>query len=320
MPSQTNLATSDFDLDMFMDLAISQAQVEHGIHPQKVARTSLLNAALFGGAEVHAPRKAPSWAPNEIEYLKLMHDKATNTQIAEYLGRTKIAVQVQRKRMHLPEMSTARTAYYTATHISNLMGLDAHKICWWIDNGLLKGHLQPGGRKIRLVSRMRFMCWVTNPENWIYFNPLRIADPDLARLLTKRAERWGDEWWPTRWVADYHGVDAKFVATHIKRGLLPGKQAAMSIGGRHADPAWLNWFVKKSDAIKHTFYTRENPRPALTARAEAWIVYARDVLGMNWTHIGLRMGRTWKRKRTTGPGIDGCTVKKYYTRLKNEGR
>lgn len=309
---------SELDFDaLLMDLAISGAEIEQGINPTKVARASKLNLALLSGLEVTPALKAPGWTPEELDYLVSMSDKMTSGEIAVELGRTETAVSVKRKRLHLPEMSTARTEYYTANYISELMGLDAHKICWWIDHGLLEGRLQPGDRKIRLVKRIRFICWVTNPENWIYFNPRRMADPDLARLMNKRADRWGDEWWPSRWVADYHHVDTKYVMTHIKRGLLPGVQVKMSLGGRHEDPAWLNWFVKKSDAIQHIFWTRENPRPPLTPRCAAWIVRARDELGWSWDRIGRSLGsHTWKRKRTTGPGVTGWSVRLWYEKVK----
>lgn len=305
------------DDELLMDLVISSTELENGISPVRIARSSSLNMAFMSaGVEVTPLLKSPDWSEDEVTYLRSMSDKLTSGQIAEHLGRTEIAVSVKRKRLHLPEPSTAKTEFYTANYIANLMGLDAHKICFWVDNGMLEGIYRPGPRKIRLVRRIRFLCWVTNPKNWIYFNPRKIADPKLARMLELRAERWGDEWWSTRQVGDYHGVSPNQVLNHINRGLLPGVRVEMSRAGRHADPKWLNSFVRKSDAIKHVFWTMQNKRPCLTPRAEAWIMHARDVLGLNWTQIGARMGPTWHRKRTTGPGIDGYTVRKHYERIK----
>jgi hypothetical protein len=138
-----------------------------------------------------------------------------------------------------------------------------------------------GGRKIRLIERVVLRRWAANPQHWLYFNPAAVRDAGLRRLLALRQARWGDAWWTARRVADYHGVHVKDVLRYIKSGRLRAVQAQVSLSGRHPQRRWANWFVLRSDATRPdlVFWTLANPQPLLTARAEAWILRARDELG-----------------------------------------
>jgi len=318
MPAQPSV--SEFDYDLLADMAISQSEIEQGISPTRVALHSSLNTSLFAGSEIKPASKSPGWTQEEINYLIAMHAKSTDAEIAEDLGRTETAIRVKRKRLKLPQVSTAKTEYYTAHYISVMLGIDVHKVCWWIDKDFLKGHRQPGLRQIRLVKRMRLRCWVTNPTNWIYFNPLKVRDPELKKLIARRMERWNDEWWTTRQVADYHGVTPKDILRFILTKQIDGVHIEHSLGGRNPNQAWANWFVKKSEATRPDLciWTRSRPSPTFTARAIAWIIRARDELYMPWDAIGRSMGLCWHRPRRAGKGVTGTTVAKYYLIEKNK--
>ena len=141
----------------------------------------------------------------------------------------------------------------TAQGGARLLGIDAHKIAHWVDMGLIPGRLMAGERKIRLIKRADFERWVLTTDNWIYFDPKKIADKRLKRLCQLRAKRWDDEWWPTNKVARLHGVDTKDVQRLIYRGEIPAVRLPVSLGGRDHNRRWSNWFVKKSDALKAHF-------------------------------------------------------------------
>jgi hypothetical protein len=216
----------------------------------------------------------------------------SDEEIANRLGRTVTAVRLRWKRdLHLTAPSK-NPNFITAEQASLLLGLDSHKISHWCDMGLIPFRNMAASRKMRLIYRVTFYRWVVTPSNWIYFDWKNIPDPKLRRLCELRAQRWGDEWWDTPTVAEYHGVTSKDVQRLLYRGELAGVQVTVSRGGRHKDPAWLNWYVKKSDAIHAVFVkgrgqNRTDFKP--TPRALKWIKRAWK-MGMNYSQIARSMG------------------------------
>ena len=214
----------------------------------------------------------------------------TDAEMGKALGRSETAVHLRWTRMGLPGPSKNPNVI-TAQKAAILLGIDSHKICHWVDMGIIRGRLMAGHRKIRLIRREDFRRWVLNPENWIYFDPNKISDKSLRRLALLRKKRWGDEWWTTRQVAEYHGVETSDVKRYIQLGRIRARQTTVSLGGRHVDMSWASWFVLKSEAIRPdlVFIKKGKGNPGISkrfsARADSWILKARDELGMTFRAI-----------------------------------
>lgn len=257
-------------------------------------------------------RKAPEWTPAEDRFVRENLGHMTDKEIGEYLGRTEIAVHLRWKRdLELPGPSKAPDVY-TAHHAAWLLGIDSHKTTSWVDWGLIPGRIMAGGRKIRLIDRQTFRRWVLNPANWVYFDPKKVVDPELKRMCSKRAKRWGNEWWTTRQAADYHGIKTTEIKRYIQRGELPSFRLPYSLGGRHTNRYWSNHFVKKSDVLTLRVYHHDDMRSRWTPGADAWILKARDQLGMSFIEIG----RTMKIGKWTYHSRTNSTIMNRYHQLK----
>lgn len=255
-------------------------------------------------------KRAPRWRDDEVRFLHENHARMPDEELATALGRSENAIKVFRVRQGLKAASRAATDWLTTNQVADRLGLDIHKIGGWCDAGLIPSQPSGRARQIRLVRMRDLKAWVVNPRNWVYFDWRKLPDPHLRRLCELRAARWNDEWWTTRQVAEYHGVDVKDVTRLIvtlKR--IDAYCPPVSLGGRHAQRRWARWFVLKSVAVTVRFYHYGDERTIFTPRADAWILKARNQLGLNWVTIGRMMG-TRKKK-----GPTGWTVRMRYERL-----
>ncbi|NOS56461.1 MAG: hypothetical protein HOP37_09435 [Cyclobacteriaceae bacterium] len=238
--------------------------------------------------------KQPKWTPAEDQFIKDNLGYLTDEEIGKKLGRTAVGVHVHWSRdLHLKGPSKA-PGILTAHDIAKILQVDAHKIAHWVDVGFIKGRLMAGGRKIRLIKEKDFYKWALQTNNWIYFDPSKVGDSELAHLINIRAKLWGDEWWSTPKVAKYHRVNTKDVTRLIADGRIRAVQPKWSLGGRHPNQAWKYWFVKKSEATKPSlkFYHRKGVpghSRIFTDSAIAWIVKAIDEKGMNFTEVARSM-------------------------------
>jgi hypothetical protein len=196
----------------------------------------------------HRPR-SPAWTADEDALLRELVGHVHEDEIARRLGRTVGAVHLRWKRDLRLRAPTKRDDVWTALAFCNLIGSEIHIVTHWCDSGLLPSRMMPGGRRIRLIDRAAATAWLINPDNWVYFDRDKIRDERLARLVARRLERWGDDWWTTRQAADYLGCDAKDVMHQIKRGRVPGRRV-VNLSGRHVLNSWGNWFVLRSDAMR----------------------------------------------------------------------
>lgn len=261
--------------------------------------------------------KTLDWTQAEIDFLHRHHGDMLDHEIAETLGRSEMAVKVYRVRQGLPVASQARQEYVTANHAAKMLGVEIHAMSWWCEHGLIHYTLAGPNRQIRLIRVRDLTRFAVNPMNWPYIDWRRINDTRLRRLCELRAARWGDEWWTTRQVAEYHGVDVKDVTrliTMTKR--IKAYCPPISRGGRHKERKWAPWFVLKSEATRPdlVFYRRKGvpgePRGRnFTPAADAWILRARDVFGFSWARIARLMGG----KRRQAP--NAWTVKMRYDHL-----
>lgn len=299
--------TVDTATHNLMDRLLFMVQLEEGRAPEFVVASAGASHVTTVKSR-RKGRKYSMWSEAEDQYLRENLGWKTEDEIAKHLGRSVVAVHLRWKRdLHLPAPSR-HPDYITANQAAEMVGLDAHKLAHWVDAGLIPGRVLPSQRRIRLIPRTTFDRWVVSPSNWIYFDWKKITDRRLRRLCELRAERWGDEWLTTVQVAKLHGVESKDVLRLIKLGKIAGVQVATSLGGRHKDPAWLNWFVRKSDALKAVFRRgRGSGRDViLTPRAEAWMLKA-YFDGMSLQGIS----RTMKL-------CDSMTIKKNILRLLKE--
>lgn len=272
----------------------------------------LLTAAVEEASRVDIPDDR-YWTDEEIAFLRENAGVLYDVDIAEALGRTLNAIKVRRTREQLPA-PRYHADFVTVNVAGQMLNLDPHKITWWVESGLIPGEVYQkrntedgtdcaSGMYIRRIRLITLKRWCTRPRNWIYFDPLNIADPALKNLLARAVARWGDEWWTVRQLCDYHGIDnTRWVGQKLHRGEIPGVQA-FNLGGRHPDAAWSYWFIRKSDAIRARFITGKGNAQRFRAaeqtwssRADAWLLRAR-AMGMTKRDIAARMGPKWNEKR-----------------------
>jgi len=284
---------------------------------------TLLNRIVFASMAEEPARR--SWTEAEDRFLRENIAFLTDAHIGEQLGRSEVAVHIRWTReLHLSSRSK-HPDVITATQAAKLLGIDGHKIAHWVDCGLIPGRFMPGKQTkthtIRLIKRVDFRRWVLNPMNWVYFNPKKVQDPELKRMCKKRAARWGNEWWSTVRVARYHGVDIGDVNRYIADERLPSFRLPVSLGGRHPERGWSNYFVLKSVALQVKFNKRGKGHfdypSQFTPAADRWLLKARDRLGMTFVHIGrtMKIGSE-KKNHKTGTSMSNPTISYRYYQLK----
>ena len=274
------------DLDLLIRQAVTGAQIETGRRP-----TGDLPVALFAGAHVQErSTRGPAWTQDEEEYIIKHYTTMSDEEIGTALGRTHYAVHVHREReMYLPAPSKA-PGITTVNRAAKMLGMSTcHALEYWFRVGLVPGYKLPGGNMCQLIRMDEFTRWVCSPANWIYINIDKIKDKRLYRMTHKRRELWGNDWWTTTQVAEYHGLkDSKVIFMHIKHGYLKAVQPEYSIGGRELNRTWKPWRVLRSDAIALKIHTLHNSSQ-FTPAGEAWILRARNELKFSWVRIARSM-------------------------------
>lgn len=278
---------------------------------------AMIDFAVKGAQQVRA--KPPKWTPAEDAFLAGNLGFMTEAEIGRALGRSVQAVHIRWSRELDLGAPSKDPNYISANRAADVLGVDAHKLTGWVDMGLIPARIMAGSVGYRLIDRQAFRRWVLNPMNWPYFDPARVRDPELKRMLKKRAKRWGDEWWSTRQVADYHGVTVQDVKRYIAMGRVESYRLPYSLSGRHRDRAWSNHFILKSLAIKMKFNRDRRLNAAIkwSPAADAWILKAYDQLGMTFVQIGrtMKMGHE-KCNPKTGTPCGNPTIAKRYHQLK----
>jgi len=265
-------------------LAVNQAIATSGMDRKHIAARSTM-PLIVNNEQKEKPTKAGSWTDEEDNFIRKNLGWLSEVDMAKKLGRTQTAVRLRWKRDLLLTPPSKNPDIITANKAAKLINVEIHAFCWWCDYKIIPARILPSERRIRVIDRNAFKLWVINPMNWVYFDWKRIADPTLYKLCAYRAKHWGDEWWTSRQVADYHGVDIRNVNVQIKRKQLPATQTRISRGGRHQERAWTYWFILKSDAINAHFvkgkgFTGWQP----SKRATQWVKKAR-AMGWGWTAI-----------------------------------
>ena len=244
--------TSSADIDRLVELAIVAGEMEGGTSMQVLMaqQPELVHRLAF----IPRPKrvKPRTWSQTELDILVQDTGILSDLEISERLGRSLNAMHVVRVRQHLPTPS--RRPDTICAHLAGkLLGIDPHKVINWIKTGLLPGGPAPNlDRSILIIKRVDLVRWALDPMNWIWFEPGKVADAHLQRLLDLRQKLWGDEWWTTRQVADYHGVEVGDVKRYLQLGRIHGVRAP-NRGGRDPEPKWSNWFIRRSEAMRVKF-------------------------------------------------------------------
>lgn len=292
MPRRSKIPQSQ--LDLVIDLALAKGAIKHGQKLREISLPPHLLAGMRVDDDVIAYR-AVRWTKEDEKFLIDNYMTMSDEELAEKLGRSVVSIKLQREReLHLPSRSKS-PGWLTAEQCSLILNIDSHKLTGWFDAGLIPGQLHPGGT-IRLIRKVSFYVWAVNPMNWVYFDIHKVQDLHLKKLLLLKEKRWGDEWWRTTQVAEYHKVDIGDVKRYIVIGRLKSFRPPVSLSGRHKDRKWGNHFVLKSDAIKVKFYRMGQAGASIketvnkfTPAGDAFLLKARDVMKLKFTDIGYMM-------------------------------
>lgn len=163
------------------------------------------------------------WTYEQQDRLATLLDAGADyTTIARQLGRTRIAIQVQAKRMHMA--MTKRPTVLTAHEITRILGLGCSKIVTrWIARGWLTATgRQAVGRTTRQIWAVQWddlMTFLRNRATWMAWNPAQISDADLRAVCSAlRADQ--PRWLSVGDVAERYCVGAGTVGQWIRKGWL----------------------------------------------------------------------------------------------------
>lgn len=280
-----------------IDHMTTSAQVELGENlGQLTARGTVRAVQKVTGVAV---RGRPWRAWEDKAYLDGLANQSY-VEIAAKLGRSVSAVKVRYTRQGMPPKSK-RPGYLTANQAAKVLGLDAHKVCRWIDDGIMRGErVLIVAREYRQISWVNLKIWATRPENWMRFEARAIKNGSLRSLVLRAQALWGDEWLSTREAADILGCDDKDVWRMIKLGRLYGVRA-QQLGGRN-NAHWAYWFVRRSHLVGFVVPKGKGCRAAgshyvvWSKRADAFILRA-VAAGETYAVIGRKM--RWNEKKVS---------------------
>lgn len=265
------------DLDALIDAAVVSGELSDGVSPSWLSRNYDPRLVMIQASSYDPTGKNLQWTQEEEEFLRVNTGEIPITELARILDRSTNAIKIHRQR-HLNIPSDTHV-HETARDVAKILGLGcSKKVAKWLDRGILPGKSISTIRPIYAIKRSDLWRFALTPDNWVYFDPERITDPGLRRLVLIRKARWGDEWWTTSQVAAYHGVHHKTIAQCIYRGAIQGKR-------------WANWRIKRSDAVRLRLllpgvYHDEN----WTDRGDAFVLLAFAV-GLSITDVDAMIGR-----------------------------
>lgn len=275
------------DIDTLIDFCAAAGEMQGNGALEHIGRNHNAPLSVCAQDGVREVQRHTEWRPEETEFVRRNLGPMTYEEIGEALGRTGHAVKIRKTRERIPAPSK-RPGYLTGHQVAKLFRVDIHSVMLWHERGIMQFEVLPGERGILNVHIRTVYRWAVQPRNWIYFIARRVRDAHLRRLVELAQERWGDEWWTVGQVTAYHGLTDGLVQRHIQKGLLPAVR-------------WGNWWVRKSDAVNYEFHSGKNRYKAYckkySPRADAWILRARDELGMSYPQIAARMKGDWTHQQ-----------------------
>lgn len=277
------------DIDTLIDFCVAAGEMQGNGALEHIGRKFDIPLSMCVQDGVREVQRHTEWSPEETEFVRQNLGPMTYEEIGEMLGRSWNAVKIRQVRQRIPAPSK-RPGYLTGNQVAKLFRVDIHSVMRWRACGIMPFEVLPGERGIMSVHIRTVYRWAVQPRNWIYFKAERVRDAHLRRLVELAQERWKDEWWTVGQVEDYHKLTDGLVRKHIQKGLLPAVR-------------WGNWWVRKSDAMNYEFHSGENRYKAYckkySPRADAWILRARDELGMTCQEVAVRMKGGWSHQQVS---------------------
>lgn len=245
---------------------------------------NLIQSAVSGAMLQLPQAKAPRWSETDLRRVEELLPFNSAEEVGRMLGRSANAIKIIRIRNGI-QAGSKTDGWFTANQVREMLGMaDGRPVIGWVKKGFVMGH-QIKGDITWMINEVSLRRWVVSPISWVYFDPSKIVDKGIARLVELAQARWGDEWLSTRQVADMKGTDTKVVLMAIKRGQLPGVHIQEK-DGRHENTAWAFWAVRRSDAERW-----QNNAPAfdLMDDLHAFMLLARAI-GLSGERISLYCG------------------------------
>lgn len=255
-----------FDLDALIEDAAVYGARAGGMASQFLSvQADPRRVAVLGARQGATTAKAAYWAAEDDAFLREHLGWLSEEEIGARLGRTRDAIHLRWTRDLRLTAPTKNPDWLPAIQVADLLGQKCAKsIVRLIQEGLLSARMAPTDTDIYLIHREEIKRFAVNPENWIYFRPERVTDPYLRSLISRRKERWGDEWWSVGQVTAYHGLSVNAVNQQIRKGLLRAKR-------------WGNWWVRRSDALAAKFQLKKGHPIEWSEGADAFLLLGHAV-------------------------------------------
>lgn len=269
----------------FLDVAAAVGRLHSGQSVQfvgdKLSGSAVSRSASFLSSDDLGSGYNRPWTRFEEDFLRKKIGYLSYEEIGAELSRSAAAIKIRQVRRRIPAPSR-RPEEMTGNQVANALDVCVKKICSLIEAGKFPGRVLPGERRIHVVRRCDLKRWLIRPENWIYIEgsvnePSRIVDGELRRLVELKKARWGDEWWSTGQVAEYHNIpDPKICYKRVIN-----HPRAIRYG---------NWRIRRSDAVKFVFYeSGKNLLDFWSDGLDDFLILARGI-GYSYRAINLMMG------------------------------
>jgi len=207
------------------------------------------------------------WTEEEENFLRDNNGRISESRIASALGRSEISVHLHREReMHLASMSKDPDIL-TAEQVANGLGLDSKSVHLLMDTGRMFCRRLPSIRTMRVITKIMLMKWMLNPENWLYFKPVRVGSffrkgrrglgetydfafwENARVIMSKSRRRWENYWLTPGQVVGILKIRPKATARRKTSDRIPGvRYVNMAIRkGTLKAKRWGNWWIRKID-------------------------------------------------------------------------
>ncbi len=267
------------NVELLIDTAVTFAELRTVPLAWMMAPAHNSRLACVVGSDITlVVARPPAWTTDEDRFLAESLGHLHEDDIAATLGRTRTAVRLRWQHdLRLPA-PTRHPDYIAATVAGQMLGLGSRTVINLVRCGILPGERVPCDRTLYRVRRATLRRWAVNPLNWVYFRPARIADPDLRRLVQRRAAGWPDAWLTVGEVAASLDLSLAQVNHLIHQGQL----AAV----RHG-----NYWVLRSEM---ECFRQERNAPLQSAAGSAFLILGRAV-GLTLPALAAMMGLTYQQ-------------------------
>lgn len=128
-----------------------------------------------------AKPKPPRWTEQDETFLVMKRHLLSPEQMAQRLGRSRIAVGLKLKRLGYTWILNV-DGFFTMRATARLFGVDDHTVEWWIDSSWLKGDRFPtrlGPYYPRRISYDAICDFIKDEQYWHLWEPARMKPSGL---------------------------------------------------------------------------------------------------------------------------------------------